>query len=530
MTSSSGTTSRAEPHPGPDHPFQGRESWTRLSRFTIPDGSLVADPRSELVLIEQRRTNTDHMGGGMFFHPRDGFLYLGVGDGGTHYVEQDGTFALESADDPQRIDRELLSGVLRIDVDRRADLGHPIRRQPRQGRTAHYFVPDDNPWVDGSGSVLEEFFAIGLRNPHRMAHDPVSDQILVGDVGARVDEINHVVAGGNYGWSYREGPRQRKRPPVRIWGTEQDPIFAERGSASPALIGGHVYRGRIHDEVVGKYVFGENGSGQIWALDPAAPDDRVELMRLPGEMRAYGGLSSFALDADGELYVCILGDNDRATGSLQKLVPAAQSPPPPPRLSETRLFGSTRTLEPAPGLFAYDINVPFWSDHADKRRWLALPRGSRIGFPAQGHWTFPIGTVAVKHFDLAVDERDPGRRIRLETRVLALEEGAGAVGRTYRWRDDGLDADLVEAPRHEHLTAISAVPFSRSSDRSPIRLAPGAGRAAFTWVIEAGDFDLAGRWDELGTEATGLMIQRDGSPESRSGGDVLEEGLLVVAG
>ena len=157
-------------------------------------------------------------------------------------------------------------------------------------------------------------------------------------------------------------------------------------------------------------------------------------------MRAYGGLSSFAVDAEQELYLCILGDNQRATGSLQKLVTVRPGPPVPATLSATGLFQNTRALTPAPRLFAYEINAPFWSDHADKRRWIALPAGARIGFAERGDWSLPAGTVAVKHFELAVDERDPGRRRRLETRVLVLDGRGGAAGRTYKWRADGADS------------------------------------------------------------------------------------------
>ena len=109
----------------------------------------------------------------MFFHPEDGFLYIAVGDGGHPLTESRGYFWIGVTDDAQRIDRDLLSGLLRIDVDRRGgDISHPIRRQPRQGRTQGYFIPNDNPWLDPGGELLEEFFAIGLRNPHRATYDP----------------------------------------------------------------------------------------------------------------------------------------------------------------------------------------------------------------------------------------------------------------------------------------------------------------------------------------------------------------------
>jgi glucose/arabinose dehydrogenase len=196
------------PHPGPDYPLFNTPSWTRLSRFSVAQGTLVADPKAEEVLLEQPRSNTDHMGGGMFFHPRDGFLYIAIGDGGHEFVASKlgHGYTLRELDDPQRIDRELLGGVLRIDVDRRGiPISHPISRQPRHGRTQGYFIPNDNPFADRGGKILEEFFAVGLRNPHRMTYDRGTDRIFVGDIGdVSFEEINVIEPGGNYQWSYKE--------------------------------------------------------------------------------------------------------------------------------------------------------------------------------------------------------------------------------------------------------------------------------------------------------------------------------------
>jgi len=155
-----------------------RDEWpgyNRLSRFTVPDGSLVADPASELILINQYDPHSWHNGGGMFFGP-DGLLYVTNGDIGGN-------------DDPynetQKINLGLFSGVLRIDVDMDPTRSHPIRRQP-QGHTPpagwpptftqHYYIPDGNPWLDPGGSLLEEFYAIGLRSPHRITYDHPRDE------------------------------------------------------------------------------------------------------------------------------------------------------------------------------------------------------------------------------------------------------------------------------------------------------------------------------------------------------------------
>src|SRR5205823_725893 len=118
------------------------------------------------------------------FFGSDGFLYLSNGDEGA---------AIDSFNNSQMITNGFFSGIFRIDVDMDSARSHPIRRQIRDRGgvpsgwpptfSTNYFVPDDNPWQDPGGSVLEEFFAIGLRNPFRMTFDPPTGRIWVGDVG-----------------------------------------------------------------------------------------------------------------------------------------------------------------------------------------------------------------------------------------------------------------------------------------------------------------------------------------------------------
>ena len=515
----------ASPPPGPRQPYLGSPSANRLSRFTVPDGSTVADPASELVLIEQERTNTDHQGGGMFFHPGDGFLYLGVGDGGHPIRESRGSFISERTDDPQRIDRDLLSGVLRIDVDRRGGaISHPIRRQPTNGRTQGYFVPNDNPWVDESGAHLEEFFAIGLRNPHRMTVDLPSGRILAGDVGeGRYEEVNLIERAGNYQWNFLEGPRPFAPRPARLLGQERPPVYSYLHRGFMSIIGGYVYRGQQHPELRGAYLFAEIGTGQVFAIAAQALESRDpvprELLRLPQEATFYGGLSSFAVDSEGELYLCLLGRNAEGTGTLQKLV--RRQPPPdrmPATLSATGLFQDTATLTARPHLFFYEVNVPFWSDHARKRRWLLVPEGRSIGFSAEGDWRFPPGTVAVKHFDMQLREDDPTALRRLETRILVVDPEGGAYGRTYKWRPDGRQADLMTAPVTERLTQIAREPFGplqpaaiggrgRGRLTDTTSLESPAGGILFAYAKVEPAFDVAARVEDPRAGRVGLMAR-----------------------
>jgi uncharacterized repeat protein (TIGR03806 family) len=134
-------------------------------------------------------------------------------------------------------------------------------------------------------------------------------------------------------------------------------------------------------------------------------------------------------------------------GTTQAAPRLANSPTEafPSRLSETGLFADAAKMEPGPAMLSYELNVPFWSDGADKTRWIVMPedKSRRIRFDATGEWSFPHGTVFVKHFDLAVDETNPRVMRRLETRVLVADGERGVFGVTYKWRADNSDADLL---------------------------------------------------------------------------------------
>jgi uncharacterized repeat protein (TIGR03806 family) len=128
--------------------------------------------------------------------------------------------------------------------------------------------------------------------------------------------------------------------------------------------------------------------------------------------------------------------------------PASVRMPPLPEgapalLSLTGVFASLADLRPRPGVIPYDVIAPLWSDGASKRRWITPAPGGRIDFAADGEWTFPAGTVFVKHFELATDEARPEVRRRLETRLLVVDGTGQGYGVTYKWRADGSDADLL---------------------------------------------------------------------------------------
>jgi uncharacterized repeat protein (TIGR03806 family) len=446
------------PTSGPSRPPSATPGYNRLSRFTVPDGSLVANPASELVLINQYDRHVWHNGGAMFFGP-DGFLYLSNGDEGA---------SNDSYNQTQEINASLFSGVIRIDVDMDPTRSHPIRRQPLSPATppsgwpptytGNYYIPNDNPWQDPGGSVLEEFYAIGLRSPHRMTFDPATGRIWLGDVGqGSREEVNIIEKGGNYQWAYREGtiagPKSKPNPLI---GVDKPPVHDYSRTFGNCVIGGYVYRGSEHPSLFGRYIFGDNGSGRLWALDydGVNPATVTQLTTMPSGAN-YSGLSSFGVDQNNELFMLKMGRPSR----IYKLARTGTPPPPPPALlSQTGAFTNLATLTPGSALVPFDVNAPLWSDGADKFRWMAIPNdgapyGSTetIGFTSDGTWSFPVGTVLVKHFELGLNETNSAIRKRLETRFLVHATNSAWYGLTYKWRDDQLEADLLPSSFEETL-------------------------------------------------------------------------------
>ena len=410
----------------------------RLERYTL-DANGVAISDSVKIFVDLTNQTVWHHGGGMFFHPTNGFLYWTDGDNSV-------------GDNDQVTTKSLYSGVFRIDVDcRGGDVSHAPPRQPAAGFTANYFIPNDNPFV-GQSNVLEEFFCVGLRSPHRMTYDAPSGRIFIGDVGEssreEIDVINPGEAALNFQWNRCEGNLGKMEPP--FIGISRRPVLDYPHDEGRAVIGGYVYRGRefAHD-LGGKYIFGDNVMRTVWALDETATPVKKTLLCVmpkgtgPNAGTDYTGLSSFGTDASGELYFCQMSS---IGGQIYKL---QRGGPPPPKkflpklISQTGVFADLTNLSPANFLIPYTVNSPLWSDGAVKTRWFTLPTNSVIGFTANGEWTFPAGSVFVKHFDLPVDDTNPQILRRLETRLLVRDASGYVYGATYKWRADNSDADLI---------------------------------------------------------------------------------------
>jgi glucose/arabinose dehydrogenase len=243
-----------------------------------------ADPASARTILEFPQPAGIHNSGHLLFGP-DGYLYVGVGDGGFQIDDR--------GDDPNQEAQRLGSiygKILRIDVHG----GDP------------YSVPEDNPFAGVSGA-RPEVYALGFRNPWRFSFDPCDGALFVGDVGrSNWEEVNLVEAGGNYGWPLMEGPEcfWRHR------GCRRDgfilPIFSyphmnrdPRGGAS--VIGGHVYRGSLFPTLAGSYFLADFISGHLFSLahDPGNPGNWIV-----GDLARLGfRISSFGEDEERELYL-----------------------------------------------------------------------------------------------------------------------------------------------------------------------------------------------------------------------------------
>ncbi len=261
---------------------------TRISEFRLGgSGNLDTAPANERVLLTINQPEANHNGGHLAFGP-DGFLYIGMGDGGG---ANDQHGAIGNA----QLMTTLLGKMLRIDVT------------PASG----YAIPPDNPFernatchLNGTGtSPCPEIYASGFRNPWRWSFDRETDVLWLGDVGqGALEEIDRVTLRGNYGWRCFEGASPTGFP----CGSEAPllPPIAEYGrSEGAAVTGGYVYRGSAIPGLQGRYVFGDFVSGQLWHI---AADTQPTLRMSPGFQSGLN-ISSFAEDLAGELYVVDYG-------------------------------------------------------------------------------------------------------------------------------------------------------------------------------------------------------------------------------
>jgi glucose/arabinose dehydrogenase len=259
---------------------------TQISRFSVNAGDPdLADPGSELQLLNEYQPFTNHNGGCVQFGP-DGYLYIGMGDGG-------------SSGDPGDRSQDLmflLGKMLRIDID-------------NPGGGNNYGIPADNPYV-GNPDALDEIWASGVRNPWKFSFDSQTNDIWIADVGQNsYEEINHEMstsAGLNYGWRCYEAnaPYNTTGCPDPNEMTFPVAEYSHSGG-NCSITGGYVYRGTVYSDIQGLYLFADLCTGMIGTVDQ------------DGNMIDHGNFSgtwtSFGEDVDGELYIAHHG------GSIYKI-------------------------------------------------------------------------------------------------------------------------------------------------------------------------------------------------------------------
>lgn len=252
---------------------QGEVVTRIVERTTTADAGADSNrPPRELMTIAS--VAEDHSGGCLAFGP-EGFLYLVMGDTGPHH-------------DPNGHAQNmhlLLGKMLRIDVDRQ-----------ESGRA--YLVPQDNPFREQSG-FRPEIWASGLRNPWRFCFDRLTGDLWLADVGQdRMEEVNIIRRGGNYGWNVHEGFEPFSNAFRKDDGTYVQPVFAYRRKYGNSITGGHVYRGDVNSSFYGVYVCGDFNSKLLFGV--AQKDGALATARQIGALPQR--LVSFSEDEAGNHY------------------------------------------------------------------------------------------------------------------------------------------------------------------------------------------------------------------------------------
>jgi glucose/arabinose dehydrogenase len=261
---------------------------TVIAEYHRSTDANIADPTGR-VLLKIGQPYSNHNGGMLAFGP-DGYLYIGMGDGGS------------SGDPGNRAQsvNTLLGKILRIDVD-------------AQAGGKQYAIPAGNPYVGKTG--LDEIWSFGLRNPWRFSFDRRTGDLWIGDVGQnRYEEIDRSPAvdgvdagkGLNYGWRVVEGNacfipssgcnKAGKVPPMAVYSH----------SSGCSVTGGYVYRGLAYRGLVGGYLFGDFCSGRVWALRAHGPASQAPVQMADTNL----SISSFGEGPDGTIYVTDFGSGD----------------------------------------------------------------------------------------------------------------------------------------------------------------------------------------------------------------------------
>ena len=290
---------------------------TVVSRFFVTTNANVANPGSEQIVLTVAQPYSNHNGGALAFGP-DGFLYIGMGDGGGQ----------GDPDNRAQNPASLLGKILRIDVET---------------STNGYSIPPNNPLVMNP-SAQPEIWALGLRNPWRISFDRLTGDLFVADVGEDMwEEIDFQSAGGaggqNYGWRLKEGNHDFDLPPEFDTNSLTAPVWEYGHDQGSSITGGFVFRGPGSARLTGIYLYGDYGSGRIWGLQRDGTNwPSRELLH-----SAYH-ISTFGEDESGRIYLA-----DYSGGKLYVIEDTGQANPP--------------RLQPAGGTFNTEQTVTLFSDN-----------------------------------------------------------------------------------------------------------------------------------------------------------------------
>jgi len=310
---------------------------TKVVRYTVSESDPnIADRNSAFPILSQMQPFSNHNGGQLAFGP-DGYLYIGLGDGG-------------SGGDPQENAQNLqiwLGKILRVDVNGDDFPGDPDR---------NYAVPPDNPFV-GNPDALDEIWAYGVRNPWRFSFDRVTGDLLIGDVGqGSWEEIDFQPAaspgGENYGWDVLEGMHcYEDQPPGScdqfLNGGSTLPVLEYSHSLGCSVTGGYRYRGQLYPQLEGIYFYSDYCSGRIWGA--VRQENGTWLSQELLDTQLF--VSTFGADEFGEIYVANLSG-----GAVYHIV--GEGPTPTPTSSATATATATPTATATATLTATPTTTP----------------------------------------------------------------------------------------------------------------------------------------------------------------------------
>jgi glucose/arabinose dehydrogenase len=287
--------------------YTNNQGNTVIARFTVyNDNPKIANPDSRLEIMNINQPYSNHNGGCIAFG-KDGYLYIGNGDGG-------------SAGDPQNFSQNpesLLGKMLRIDVSESTS-------------STPYNIPGDNPYLNDA-AVEDEIWAFGLRNPWRFSFDKLNGDLWIGDVGQNVwEEVDYVPYNAfntapNFGWRCYEGFEAYNTSNCNTSNDYDDPLIVYNNDDDGCSItGGYVYRGCAYPDLYGYYLYIDYCSGRIWGIN--ADGDNLSNAELMENFSNFN-FASFGEDSQGELYLIgiangiiykIKEDNNEISYALEK--------------------------------------------------------------------------------------------------------------------------------------------------------------------------------------------------------------------